>query len=205
MLGRGMLMESRGLSYRSQAVTLASATVGKPSGVALGDLVIVLCPLTAGLGSNMGTSGGGTWSVDELTAFTTGAIFWKVMDATDVANTWTKSDTNDCVALRWQGPGTLAAAVKSTQSTGGGGSSTLVLAGFTPSVNHRAAIAMVNDLDAPTGTTTPTNFTSRYATSVLNVRSVNVVDWLGGYAGGTVTFANLGLGTGEMGWLLEVT
>lgn len=212
------LIKRRGLEYRANAFTAGGGTsVTKPAGVEVGDLVVVWA-IDIATGATLTTTSGSAWSKQSVSAggSTNGAViaFWKILNATDVANAWTLSSAaaDGVQALRWRGNGANAVAVKATTSDGGG-NPTLTLAGFSKAAGHRGVIALFGQSQADpaagdgAGIAVPSGFTERRRDySVPDGFSALIADRLGGYVdGAAVQFTSAPAGPNKQGVLLEVT
>lgn len=210
MLGRGMLAafgQTVQIEFRAQATTTASATISKPTGVAVGDVVFVFRTESVAAG-NITTSSGSVWTKTSLTWTASGLgyvteVWWKILNATDVANSWVADTIGGYGAVAFRGNGASAVTVKSTKDNAGS-QSTLSLTGYTTS-NSRGTVTIIADRDTG-GDTVPTGFTSRYG-AILNTSW-----WHGlaskmrfnGSATGTVTWTTQTTAA-EVGFLLDVT
>lgn len=211
LLATVMLMRRRPLEYRANAFTAGGGTtITKPAGVEVGDLVVVWA-IDISSGATLTTTSGSAWSKQSVSP---AIAFWKILDATDVANAWTLSSAaaDGAQALRYRGNGTTAATVKATTSNGGG-NSTLTLSGFAKAAGHRGVIALYSqysgDPSAGDGATiaVPSGFTERrrdYSTG--DFFAALIADRLGGYVdGASVQFTGANTGPNKVGVLLEVT
>lgn len=206
-----LLMTTRArvpIAFRATALTTGSTTVSKPAGVASGDLVVVVVPYCS-TGVTLTTSSGSAWTRSEINWSIYGyfsVLFWKVLNATDVSNAWTLSESNDARACAWQ-PGTSAvASVTTTASQNAAGQTSYTQAGFTTGDATKGAISVVLDRDADVTPGAPSGFTSR-ASSVLESLFATAIADRPDYQGGSVTWTNMnGASTfGEVGWLLNVS
>lgn len=208
MLGKGMMVpQPQAISFRASATTSASATISKPAGVAVGDLVIITATDPTSLG-NISTASGDTWTANEIIWTTSGLgyksrIWWKFLNATDVANSWTHSGgAKDFGAVAWIATGASAVVVKST-TNGAGSTTSFDLAGYTTAVS-RGTISVISDRDA-SAATVPSGFTSRFA-AVLNTswwQGIAARNFGNPVATGTVTWT-VASPNPEVGWLLDV-
>lgn len=218
LLATLLLMKRRGLEYMANAFTAGGGTtVTKPAGVQVGDVVVVWA-VDISSGATLTTTSGSSWSSQSVTASgsTNGATiaFWKILNATDVANAWTLSATPDdgVQALRYRGNGATAVTVKATKVDGGGASS-MSLTGFSKAAGHRAAIALYGQSSGDVaagdgaGIAVPAGFTERRRDYDVPLRfAALIADTLGSYVdGAAVQFTSAPTGPNKHGVLLEVT
>lgn len=200
---------ARPITYRASVATLTSATVGKPAGVAVGDLAFVVCPDEGGTPGSLTltTTSGSVWTRLSL-PFASGGynsvLFWKILNAADVANAWTASNALDYAAYAYQPAGFASLASRATTANPISQSS-LTLAGFNPASDCKGAITVAIDRDTDTTSAPPTNFTKRAQTALTNFR-VSVADPTTDYASVPITWTGLqgASGNAEAGWFLEV-
>lgn len=176
------------IEYVASATTATAATsVGKPSGLEAGDLVLVwaTCATT---GATLTTASGSAWTRYETGlggSFGYAVLFWKLLTATDVANAWTLSAaaSHGAVALLYRSHGATTVTVKDDDLVSGNSNFNLTSTGFTKAAGHYGVIALA--LASATGTTAtaPTTFTSRLRTSTPGWLFV-AVDKLFEYADG---------------------
>lgn len=214
-----LLMVQGGLEFVSSAATAPSssgAPATKPSGVEVGDLVFVWA-LDCGSGVTLTTSGGSAWTNQDV-AITAGStnsnasLFWKFLDATDVANAWDFSGgfRHGATAIRYRANGADTVTVKATQSNGVGGT-TLTLTGFAKAAGHFAALAFFGAPSSTgvSGITVPGEFTERVRSSGAGISGTYgtiIADAPGNYTDGSaVTFSNCDGAAAEYGILVEVT
>jgi hypothetical protein len=187
----------------SSAAGASPATVTKPAGLEVGDLVLVVCDTDTGatLTTTSGPAWSGSYVANGTLAYGGVKLFWKVMTATDVANAWTLSfGGNGARSARYRGNGANAVTVKSTGS--GSSGSTLTLAGFAKSASTYGVITvMINTADPAV----PAGFTSRY-NAVVGAERIHFADNQAAYVdGASVTWTPVFPGDGYVGFLLEVT
>jgi hypothetical protein len=213
------LIRRRGLQPMTTAFTApmsGSGNLTKPSGVEVGDLVFCWA-LDIASGAGLATSGGSAWSSQTVSiaagsANGSGKLFWKFLNATDVANAWALDSAADdgVIAVRYRANGATTVTVKDTESNGSG-TTTLALAGFAKAAGHRAAIAFFG---APSSTgaggiVLPSGFTERRKESGAGIAGTYVgiiADTLGSYTdGAAVSFTNCDANATEYGVLVEVT
>ncbi len=219
LLAATLLLRRRGLEYMAAAATAPDAVnvnVTKPAGVEVGDLVFVWA-MDCTSGAALTTTSGSAWS-SQAVAIAAGSsngwakLYWKVLNATDVANAWAHTGGSDdgIIAVRYRANGSVTVTVKDTESNGSG-TTTLTLAGFAKASGHRAAIAFFG---APSSTgaggiVLPTGFTERRKESGAGITGTYVgiiADTLGSYTdGAAVSFTNCDANACEYGVLVEVT
>lgn len=202
VLRRSMLISAwpQSLIFRSSANTGNASTITKPSGIVVGDLVLIICQGHPAIA----TSGGTAWSVD--TSATNNRIYWKIIDATDVANTWTAPSGTYAFAAAYTANGQAISSVVSKSSADATVAATsITIPGFAPGSPGRArlVIAAAIGTDISSGNVTPpSTFTER----AEGVADGIVADAQQTYGGQNVTFTGFS-GTGSVpksGWLLEV-
>lgn len=198
------------LPFRASATSGAGTAIAKPAGVAVGDVVFITAARIAG-GTTVSTATGSTWSSSLLTPSDTVGLFWKIMNATDVAQAWSSSGAFEGALAVAYTPAVAASAVTLRSSTNNAaGKSTLDLAGFGPGPTSRGVVTAIIDRDAGASTeVAPAGFTTRasflmgsfYKAFVADLgppgRVTPTVTWTATDGGGSL-FA-------ECGWLLEIT
>lgn len=195
-------------TYLSAASSVPASTAPKPSGIATGDVVIVIVANTVP-GLTLVTSGGTAWARNEITWLQhgyTSVAFYKILNATDVTNNWGMSANAGSDAFAWRDTDAAVVAVRSTTAAATTNLSSLTLAGFTPA-NSRFTVSICVDRDNDIVPVAPTGFVSRYGAIAGDSNwSIGMAD-KDNYAGGNVTWTGL-LGSfefAEVGWLIEVT
>jgi hypothetical protein len=191
-----------GLNFRAAATSSGgTSTVPRPAGIAVGDLVVVF----AGLGvsvTKLSTSGGADWSgviYTDIGASQQFGVFWKVLNATDVANGWAldASSSDKIVSAAYVTPGTATVTQKGSTGDGAGGAT---LTGFTPAATSRGALAFFGYYSG-SSFVDPSGFTQR-ALGVGATISVEILDKRN-YSSGSV--AGTQTGGRVVGFLFEVT
>lgn len=196
--------------YRSKNARVASSagTIPKPAGIAVGDIVWIVTgqDMSGGVAA-VTTASGSVWSVATFTASSFFCqVFWKILDATDVAFAWNVSPNLSYVgSYAYEGRGALTVTRIETVVNAGGLSS-LSFAGFAPADGHKGLVSILLDHDIDAADTAPSAFTSREAADYDQIQ-INVADRLAGWPGGVVTWtATNGAGTlGETGLMFEIT
>lgn len=192
----------RPLVYRGDAVTTSSSTCAKPTGVAVGDLVIVVSPNTAGL--TLTTASGDAWSRTEVVWITEGydtVFFTKILNATDVANAWTFSASVGAVAAAWRDQQNAVVTLKATANQAAGSQTTLTLTGYTPA-STRGTISIAIERN-PTNPEPPAGWTERFQDTVDTSWTVAIAD-TESYPGGDVVWTGIVGTNGEVGALYDV-
>lgn len=205
------MLQSGPVEFASAAVTAGAgaspATVTKPSGLEVGDLVFVyLGYIDDATGITVTTTSGATWSSSLAQTPVTGddvktMLFWRFMTQTDISNAWTVTRTGiNAVAVRYRAQGANAVSVQS--SVMDAGSSTLTLPGFSKSALTYGVISF--ELSGTTTPAIPAGFVERY--SVLSGFRAYVADNVSTYVDGTsVVWTPVGGGSPFSGFLVEVT
>lgn len=207
------------VEFMSSALTAGIAATGavtKPSGVEVGDLV-VLWALDCTSAVAVATASGSGWNVQtvSIAAASTngyGAAFWKVLTATDVANAWnlTGAAEDGVLAIRYRAHGATGATVKDTTSNGSG-TTTFTLDGFTKAAGHYGAIALfgASSSAGAGGIVGPSGFAERRRDSGAGLAGTFVAivaDLVSGYPDLIdVVFSNCDGNATEYGILLEIT
>lgn len=197
------------IAFRSMvASSAATSVVTKPAGIAVGDLVVVIIPDGSGI-AGLSTTAGSAWAFDGETV---GGVItfwsWKVLNATDVANTWNTSanHTADTVAYAYEGRGATTLTRK-LGATSSGAVNTLDLGtGYAPSATTKGFIAYITDNAIADAPTVPAGFQSRGGTA--GARKTILSDNLISYNGGPVIWTTVnssGSNSGQSGTLFEVT
>lgn len=210
-----LMMGQAGIEYGSTAFTAAGTAVTKPTGLTVGDLVFVWA-LDIAAAATLTTTSGSAWTALDVgisAGSTNGnsSLFWKVMTATDVSNSWTLSSggADDGIqAVRYIGNGADTVTVKSAVANGVGGT-TLSLTGFSKTAGHYGVIAVFG---APEnagvgGIVAPSGFAERMRDSSGSPDFAAIfTDNLGSYVdGAAVQFTNCDTAAVESGILVEVT
>lgn len=198
------------VSYRSVATNGNSSRVTKPSGVAVDDIVLVWAHYIP-TGTTLTTVSGAAWARTELAWAAHGyksVLFWKKLDAADVANFWDLSATasEGLNSVAYQSNGATTVTVKSTTANPINREE-LDLAAFTPDPLSRGVASFFADRDSGSTPTGPSGFTSRFAGQQSNFY-VAGADKITGYAGGTVVWSdttNFVDYFAEVGFLVEFT
>ena len=211
LLGRGHARGGNGppLAFRAEANAANSNVAGKPTGIAVGDLVFVL-NIGGVTGVTLTTGPGAAWTRSELVPSSASHIlFWKVLNATDVANTWDFNAANQysySVAYSANGLAVSSVNLRSSAVNAATAQSTLSLAGFAFSNGvPRSVFSALADEDADTTPVAPPGFTVRSGTALGSVKG-GLADMLEGYAGGAAVWSGLNgaAHAREAGWLLEI-
>lgn len=196
--------------FRGTTTSAANATfVSKPAGVAVGDLVVVaignsapVTPLT------LTTLSGSAWNKNAMTWATFGyesTIFWKILNATDVANNWNFSAATAYSCSAYAAPGATAAAVRATFNMPSSGIGIGTLPGFTPTAGARGLVSAISDRTGdPNSVFAPAGFTARIKSNQSTYWTVALADMPPGYAGGNLVW-DVGDVYTAVGWCLEVT
>lgn len=215
MFSRGAILmalaDGPPVEFKSTATTASGTTVTKPASLEVGMLVLVLA-MNETAGATLTTTSGIAWSRSEATiGGETIVLFWKFLNATDVANAWTLSASAaaGAIALAYIGHGATTLTIKSTNGVSGNTSVPLPLTGFSKAAGHYGAISIFYDSFTPAPAThTPAEFVERLRTSATG-RLVVVAEQLIGYVDGTtVTWSDLNTATNTFAayaLLLEVT
>lgn len=205
IMGGGILPP---IAYRSliKRVGSGSTSAPKPSGVAVGDLVVITTP-SPNPGITLGTSGGDAWSSFSVSsAGTSSPIYWKLLNSTDVANGWVFSDSiSDVISVAYEGRGATTLTSRENY-TGGSGQSTAPFVGFVPGLDHRGLISVIVDRDGDATPSPPSLFSLRDSTVYAGgLYMAAVADQPLGYPGGPLVWTNTdGIsGNGEGAILLE--
>ena len=219
LLATLLLMRRRGLEFMASAFSpVGSTTITKPDDVAVGDIVFAWA-MDISASATMNTTAGDAWNAQDVSiagGSTNGSatLFWKKLNATDVANAWTMSSAPEDGAqvFRYRSNGADTITVKDTTSNGSG-TTTLTLDGFAKAAGHRATIAFFGapDSTGAAGIVNPTGFTQRRKDSGTDASTTDtyvgiVCDTLGSYVdGAAVSFTNCDGNPAEYGVLVEVT
>lgn len=204
------LFGKRRLSFRSVARTAAGVTtVVKPTGLAVGDLIIVV-NLLASATPTISTSGGSSWNT--ITHLPTSgdryAVHWKVADAADVSNAVTvdsnPSISSGLIAASYRHAGSGVVTQKSLLDTGSPSSSTATFTGYTASAAALGCICVFIDEAENFTPTGPAAFVVRQLVSGGGGNcTANFADDAF-YASGSVAWTNNST-LGKYGVLLEIT
>lgn len=208
LLGRSMLLAAgpTPLTFRAVGETFNAPSGGamtKPAGVAVGDLVILVT--VSGADGAVATTSGSTWTKD---SGATQRLYWKVLDATDVANNWvwTGAGTVYLAAIAYSNAGqTISSVAVSGQTDAGPSVTSLTIPGAGPSAagRPRAVIAALATNNSAVWVTPsqPTDFTMRAISSV----TASVADRMLGYSGTSATWTGLTseASTVYSGWLVR--
>lgn len=217
MLGRGLLVGGRSsvVAFRSAAASAAAAStaISKPASIAVGDIAFIAQPDNGFTDQNVTTSSGSTWTRSQVIGPTSSQfnLFWKVLNATDVANAWNL--TNNLVhgayaaAYRPVSGFTPAAAAAKSTAVNLTGDISLALTGYTPAgANVGTVSAIISRNDSGTATTAPTGFTedakSDIDTVTYKIAFASHADYP---PGSTATWTALSVPGIQTGWLIEVT
>jgi hypothetical protein len=158
------------VEYRAAASSGPGTSVTKPSGVTVGDLVLVWALDVNAVTPSLSTSGGSAWTlVDNDTntsIFAVGkfALFAKVLTATDVANAWDLGTAADqgALAVRYTGNGATTVTKKTEADAGSNtGNLSASAAGFAKSSGHYGVLTFVLSTDEAANPTPPSGFTER--------------------------------------------
>lgn len=198
-----MALAHNPLRFRASAQFEGANAVVKPAGITVGDLVFVI--LRTNFVLTLQTSGGAAWT-DHGTIMSNAGIqvFSKVLDATDLANDWTLSSSNQSgAAVAYAAPDNAAPALKDTSVAGTFTDPSLTLSGFTQDANSRGAVSILL-ADWAAGVTPPSGFTIRLQVTVSSLYQLVVADF-GDYSGGDVTWTDLaGSNIAAGGYLFEL-
>ncbi|MEI6439000.1 MAG: hypothetical protein WCO83_02235 [Alphaproteobacteria bacterium] len=193
---------------------MVSATVTKPSGVAVGDLVFVIVPYSTSTAvrATMSTSGGASWnrdvSVDTLAYGA--ALLWKILNATDVSNAWNIADATNyyvlAVAYSQNGPPIVSATLKQAVGSGTTAQTTMNFSAISKSAGSRSIIILGIDRDAtvtpspPAGWSLDINSTD----SVFDKFATNIPSST--YTGTSISIGGMFASPGypECGWAFEI-
>lgn len=192
------MAEGPPIDFASSTVTANSATaITKPSDVAAGDLMLVWVLDTA-TGATLTTASGSAWARVE-NAHPTGpkyhVLFWKVLNATDVANAWNIGGGvagHGAIALRYRSNGANALTLKdSNLGTIGVNTSAVPLTGFTKAAGTYGVLSLFVIDGAAASPTLPSGFTARQTSAASGWRIV-AADNLTGYVdGASVTWGSV--------------
>lgn len=207
ILRRSMLIAAwpQPLAYRAQAEANNASTAAKPAGVAVGDLVVVVTGFDAD--PTLTTAGGSAWTKDSSA---TQRLFWKILNATDVANAWNFSTSNIyATSIAYSPDGVAIDSVNVRSSADALSSATSIsIPGFAPSAGGRpraviAAISGGDDIGG--GVVPPAGFTERVESGNPEAAFADAQQT---YYFGPAAFTGLAGGSGGgpaySGWLLEV-
>jgi hypothetical protein len=150
------LAEGPPVEFRAAASTGPATTViSKPSGLEVGDLVLVWA-LGVGAGTTLSTATGSAWTIvhDSVSGHSVISskmmVFSKVMTALDVSAAWNLTGlvAEGALALRYTGHGATTVTMKAALAVGGNVNVSATLTGFTKSAGHYGLITLViaNDL-----------------------------------------------------------
>ncbi len=207
MVNRGSRAEDQIMAYRGSANT-GGTNVVKPSGVAVGDVVLFVIPdATDATTLTLTTASGGAWTKSFFGVPAHGyqaVLFCKVLTALDVSNAWTLSNAEDGRAYAWVGNDAGSVTVKDT-AVNSTAQSSLTLDGFSPDQTH-AVIAVIVDRDADVTPTISAGFTIRSSATLVGNWTAAVADDPDGYTGANVVWSDTDGASGfaEYGWLVEV-
>jgi hypothetical protein len=193
VLGRGLMagLQTGPISFVGFS-NASAGTVTHPADTRTGDLIVVIANNVSG--RTITTSSGSAWSSFDLTENGTSvSIWWKFLNATDVANTWTWSVSTEHAVCQYRAPGSTTLTVKTDSTTKGTGTQAS-FAGFTASPNSRGVLAVVSQANGVSFVSYPTNFAGRFNTntSIQNGATIatSLADQVSGYAGGVVAFTH---------------
>lgn len=206
--------------YRSQSTRHTGATTAqKPSGIAVGDLVFVIngiAPAGTGAPPNLKTSGGSAWGKFVGAAGSNWGVYWKVLNATDVANAWNFVDAvDDTTPESCSGTGSFAyegrgaTTVTSQQSVAHGtAQASIDFTGFTPAFNSKGVVTVMMNRETLLTEVQPSGFALRELAGYVG-GDMGFADRLGSYEGGALSWTGMGSVGGailvEGGILFEVT
>jgi hypothetical protein len=188
------------------------ANAPKPAGIAVGDLVTVSV-VSVGGAPSLTTTSGSAWGKITLTNTTTPrnyALYWKVLTATDVSNTWVfGAGVDGAFSAAYVGNGATTVTLKETVVNPISQSS-LSFVGYTPSLDSRGSISAMYDIDTDATDTAPSGWTRRDFTKYPTggaTQKLAYADNLGSYPGGALTWSATlgGSGFSEAAILLDVT
>jgi hypothetical protein len=171
------------LQFRGRVGSGGNVDIAKPSGVAVGDVVFIVANSPSA--ASVTTSGGSTWSTD---TFGSCRVWWKILNATDVANAWSFDAATGADVDAYIGNGATTVTAKGTASVSG---SSLSFAGYTPDAATKGGVVYEQNsgggtVTNPAGWTTATGVTVPNNNGSLGVgRSVYKTD----YAGGAIAFS----------------
>lgn len=147
--------------YRSVS-TGTSATVTKPSGIDVGDIVFVAVnqPNT----TTSLTSASGAWAVISFSNGLGGGlayairVYWKVLVLADLSGNWTLDTSAPFQAVAYQGRGATTATARETKQSSTG---SLTFSGFAPSAGTRGVVHPMINGTSGTTFSAPSGFTIR--------------------------------------------
>ncbi len=162
------------------------SNVNKPAGIAVGDIVLIFADRGgSGGATTITTSGGGTWTKLAAAGGYT-AVFWKVLDATDVSNSWGSLPDGYCTTIAYIPNG--ATGVDLTTYSAVPTAGVLTIPGVSRFGSRGIVTLLSNKSTGPSGVV-PTSFTDRQAVATWGS---GVADLLtGAYAGGNVVWTGL--------------
>ncbi len=190
----------------SQHNAVASTSVAKPAGLAVGDLVVVLASFDGA--TSMNTVGGSAWGVSTnnwpASYSYTSSVFYKVLDANDVANAWTINASVMTQIAVYQPNGANRISVKSSTDTGGGVGS-FNTPTYAPSASHAGAVIIVCDRDDSNSDYVIGDFTVRQSNNSNQYFWCKIADKLTGHNGGAVSITGLNVSSSysQVVWVLE--
>lgn len=194
-------------TFRSSSRGTATA-VTKPSGAAVGDIVFVLGTYDAA--ATLATPGGAAWQTHTATWAAsfgyTSRIWWKVLDATDIANPWNFSSSCAYECVAYQSNGANRVTLKQHMDTASGVNS-FTWNSFVKSATHAGLVCVVDDREESNAAATISGggaaWTQRISYNSATYFWVKFFDLLQGYNGTGPTLNSLGTGYGQVGWLFE--
>lgn len=176
------------VEFRTTASSAAGTSVTKPSGLEVGDLVIVMALNVDATTPALSTSGGSAWTLVDNTANISifagkMAIFAKVMDATDVANAWTLGTSADegALAIRYAGHGATTVTKKTKDAAGSSADFDVTASGFVKAAGHYGAITFAISTDDAANLGPPTGFEERADAAFNSTTRLAFADRLYGY------------------------
>jgi hypothetical protein len=216
MFSRGAILmalaDGPPVEFKSTATTASGTTVTKPADLEVGMVVLVFAMNETG-GATLTTASGSAWTRSEATlGGQTVIFFWKVLNATDVANAWnlSASAAAGAVAVAYIGHGATTVTIKDSDAISGTTNFSLTSTGFAKAAGHYGVIALLYDsLTTATAGLSPSGFVERVRTNATG-RLVVIADQLIGYVDATdLTWSNLNTAApadnAALALLLEVT
>lgn len=177
----------------------------RPPGLSVGDLVVVFRVYGSDTSSSLTTAGGAAWGKAAAGSVGLGTgvdTFYKVLNATDVANGWTFSEHGPSLSLVFTSNGAQKLTLRDYVEANSA-STSITSAGYTASGGGRSLISLVSDntLTTPTAPGTSTLLATMEETVQLAAVAQNPL-----YRTGSVTWTGFSASTSlKKLWLFEVT
>lgn len=191
------MAEGPPIDFANSTVTANSASaITKPSDAAAGDLMVVFVADTS-TGATLTTASGSAWSRIEPSP-TVGpkyhVLFWKVLNATDVANAWNLGGGvagHGAITIRYRSNGATTVTLKDSYQVFEGVNGSYPLTGFSKAAGTYGVLSLIL-VDGPTNAPgTPSGFTVRQSSNASGWRIV-AADNLTGYVdGSSVTWSSV--------------